>query len=562
MKVKFKAESGITLQNPRSGSKVSIPGGVLVRADGSPVTGEVEVQYREWRTFYELLSFGQSMHYHDAQGSGYAFNSNGMFEVNAFQNGEALGVAPGKSFTVEFNQMRADAPDVSLFQYNPQTGQWELPRRAEKLTTIPGQEPAFVPVGAPTPITEWAAANTNGRVSSRPNAPCYPASLRFPKEARPAQWLGEAAQSGLNFATGKDRLPVAFVENPALDDSTIIRLSERTQIDVERYDDNKAFFFFTDPQGRFTELEFYRKYQFEYVPSLKGDIFDEKTSQEKWTSLYLSYTDDVMNLYEITLANDTRKITFKARARAQDGRAVERVDNVEMYRQYKEVQAKRWTNALTDIGYIRRFAAFSAIFRPDNERCYDLRDWLKHFVTNKKMMAERYAKHVAADYANNSDVANQLIFEYNERCRRERLTAMEYTLNTPAATQAGVGMVLNLFGFGVYNCDQIFRLGPGTEVVQAKFRNRDGQIVVSRQTDVVEKTQQLLMTTTRPDQIYYSPNKTFDVLVRSLDGRTYLLRETEFAKIPLAGQRNVELVLDDVTEQIKSPKDWMKVLGI
>ncbi len=545
MKVRFQAERGITFASPGSGSRVQIPGGILVYPDGSPVQGEVMLHYREWRNLYDYLAFGLPMRYSDGRGD-FFFNSNGMFEVQAYQAGQTLGIAPGQNFTVTFVQAK-EMPDVNLYRFDQQTGRWGV---------VPAD--GKTPEAQPAVLTQQLVESVNTGMG-RPK--CTPRPIRFPNEVRPVEWLTEAVQTGYELSTGKRRFPVSFLQDPLQDDSTLVRKSEQTLIQLHQYDDVKSFFYIDDLQKTFAELEVLKNFKWEYVPSLVAGEFTPEHMNRQWTATYLSYDAD-NNLYDVQLVSPNLKLEIKARLLHPDSRIVNRNENPGLFQQYKEVQKERWDKKLADYSSLRRFLALSMPLRPDEEWCMDQMEWLKFFIANKRKMEERYAKYVAADYKNNPDAGNALIQDYNNRCRSAGITALTAGRSYLATDRELLSLTLRVFDFGIYNCDQIFRLGESTQVLAASFRTREGKSITSRQTNVIEKSSAMMLTTAEPGQVYYSPERTFDVVVIGQDGRTYLLRASEFSALPLAGSNRADLVLEDVTDQVKSPKDWMKVLGI
>lgn len=545
MKVRFQAERGITFASPVSGSRVQIPGGILVYPDGSPVRGEVSLHYREWRNLYDYLAFGLPMRYGDRRGD-FFFNSSGMFEVQAYQQGQTLAVAPGKEFNVTFVQAR-QMPEVNLYRFDPQSGSWEL-------AATPGQTPAAQPVILTQQQVE--AVNTG---MGRPK--CTPVALRFPKGVRPAEWLAEAVQTGYDLCAGKRRFPVAFLQDPLQDDSTLVRKAEQTLIQLQQYGDGRSLFFIDDLQQTFTELDLLKNYSWEYVPSLVEGEFTPEHLKIQWTATYLSY-DEPNNLYDMQLVSPRLKLEIKTRLRHPDGRIVNREENPALFQQYKTVQKERWDKKLADYTALRRFLALSMPLRPEDEWCMDQVAWLKYFIANKKKMEERYAKYVAADYKTNPDAGNEVIQEFNKRCRAANMAALAASRSYLASDREILSLTLRVSNFGIYNCDQIYRLGEDTQVLAASFRTPDGKPIAARQTNVVEKNAGMMLSTAQPNQVYYSPQKTFDVVVIGQDGRTYFLRATDYAALPLAGRTQAELVLQDVTDQVKTPEDWVKILGI
>jgi hypothetical protein len=83
-----------------TGSEITIPENSFVKEDGTPVNGEVEIQYREFHDQTDIFFSGIPMEY-DSAGVKYNFESAGMMEILGFQNGEKLKLAPEKTLAIK-----------------------------------------------------------------------------------------------------------------------------------------------------------------------------------------------------------------------------------------------------------------------------------------------------------------------------------------------------------------------------------------------------------------------------------------------------------------------------
>ncbi|MBL0328747.1 MAG: hypothetical protein IPP64_04855 [Bacteroidetes bacterium] len=104
------AEKGANLDY-KTGSKITIPKNAFTDKDGKLITGEVELRYRELHDAFDFFVSGIPMTY-DSAGVKYQFESAGMIEVLAYQNGEMLTMAPKKEIAFEM------ASDYDGEQYN------------------------------------------------------------------------------------------------------------------------------------------------------------------------------------------------------------------------------------------------------------------------------------------------------------------------------------------------------------------------------------------------------------------------------------------------------------
>ena len=96
---KVTAEKGGTLDF-KTGSKLIIPKNAFADAQGKPLTGEVELRYREFHDAADFFVSGIPMTY-DSAGTKYQFESAGMMEMQGYKDGEKVAIAKGKSIAIE-----------------------------------------------------------------------------------------------------------------------------------------------------------------------------------------------------------------------------------------------------------------------------------------------------------------------------------------------------------------------------------------------------------------------------------------------------------------------------
>ncbi len=93
------AEKGAALDF-KTGSKLIIPKNAFADENGKPLKGEVELRYREFHDAADFFVSGIPMTY-DSAGVKYQFESAGMMEMLAYQNGKQVNMSPDKSINVE-----------------------------------------------------------------------------------------------------------------------------------------------------------------------------------------------------------------------------------------------------------------------------------------------------------------------------------------------------------------------------------------------------------------------------------------------------------------------------
>ncbi|MCP4439582.1 MAG: OmpA family protein [Aureispira sp.] len=114
----FDAEAGGTFLYDRSMTRIHIPKGALLYPDGSPVKGEIDLEYKEYRDVADFVFSGIPMTY-----QGMPFNSAGMFEIRAFQEGKELSIDQKKGISIDF-VLTDTLPQLSFYEYNENNKKW------------------------------------------------------------------------------------------------------------------------------------------------------------------------------------------------------------------------------------------------------------------------------------------------------------------------------------------------------------------------------------------------------------------------------------------------------
>ncbi|MGL4596785.1 MAG: hypothetical protein ACRCYO_04620 [Bacteroidia bacterium] len=83
-----------------TGSQLKFPKNAFVDASGKAVSGQVDIRFREFHDAVDFFLSGIPMTY-DSAGTKYQFESAGMVEVAAFQNGKVVYLKPGEKVEVE-----------------------------------------------------------------------------------------------------------------------------------------------------------------------------------------------------------------------------------------------------------------------------------------------------------------------------------------------------------------------------------------------------------------------------------------------------------------------------
>jgi hypothetical protein len=129
---KVAASKATTITHP-SGSKLVIPANAFVDKEGNPVSGEVEVRYREFRNPVDVFVAGIPMEY-DSAGRTYQFESAGMMQVAAFVNGKVVYLDKNKPVEVQFASKQS-GEEFAVYEFDTAAGNWAY--RGEDEISLP-----------------------------------------------------------------------------------------------------------------------------------------------------------------------------------------------------------------------------------------------------------------------------------------------------------------------------------------------------------------------------------------------------------------------------------------
>lgn len=119
LSIEAQADTAIVLPN---GTVITYNAGALVKNDGSPVMGKVDLLYREFHDAVDIFLAGIPMDYY-SMGEKRTMQTAGMFEIDAKQGDDKLKIADGKSINVSLaSKYRGE--QYSFFYLNPDDGGW------------------------------------------------------------------------------------------------------------------------------------------------------------------------------------------------------------------------------------------------------------------------------------------------------------------------------------------------------------------------------------------------------------------------------------------------------
>lgn len=555
--VRFRADKGLQYRSSATGNSVSIPANVLVYADGSPVTGQVDLSFREYRTMADFLAAGMPMHYSDSRGD-FFFNSGGMFEVRVRQNGEDLFIAPGKTYNVAFAPT-GNLTDANLFSLSDTTDQWSHAHGQPVLEDTIG----LAVLLQPRVLSEADVVRDNSKDAA---LDCLPETATISPDYDPLIWVQDAVTMGRDYAHGKIQPPVWFRRNTAKDDNFFLKNLERSDIRVVHQNDLQERFFPDDLNGVFTELAAFKDCYFSHKPDsmMRPDpansvigIFNQNRTWDR-----VRIIQGIGTACTVVLSDETDEINVAARiARSSELYDGTPFDPDAVFAEYEQLRNLRHENNLATIQRWRHFIQVADMFQTSAEWCMSAAQWFDYFDQNLPLMQARYDALYNTGVTTDKTLVMNILEEWQNKVRKLQYDRLAKVGPVHSAKSA-LSMSLTLTGFGTHNWDQIFQMASRPEYLFPKYKTADGRHISPIATRIIERSTRLFFSMPYNDKILKLPGRYLDIIVTGSNGRTYYLPAKTYAGLNLKKADAYTFTLEDVTDKVGSPLEWAQLLGI
>jgi hypothetical protein len=130
--IKLKKNNRNRVVTTKNGTKIHIPKNAFVNANGSEVTDNITIKYRDFYNPVDFFISGIPMDY-DSAGTNYTFTSAGMFEIDAKAGDEQLYLKTGKA--IDIDMVSNIEEPYNFYYYDSTKNQWEY-QYAESKSSI------------------------------------------------------------------------------------------------------------------------------------------------------------------------------------------------------------------------------------------------------------------------------------------------------------------------------------------------------------------------------------------------------------------------------------------
>lgn len=135
-----------------NGSIIRVPGSAFLDSAGNPVSGTVELRYKEFHDPAKIFMAGIPMTY-DSAGTQYNFESAGMIDISAWQNGKPLRVNPDSMIHVAIVS-NSDEERFNTYYLDTAAKKWEYVNDAKAVVFNPPSNDSANKATVVTSITD------------------------------------------------------------------------------------------------------------------------------------------------------------------------------------------------------------------------------------------------------------------------------------------------------------------------------------------------------------------------------------------------------------------------
>jgi hypothetical protein len=414
----------------RSGTEIIIPPSSFVDKKGQPITGEVEIDFREFRDPVDFIVSGIPMSFQTEQEVS-QFRSAGMFEINASQNGQEIFLAQDKNILLNF-QSTDSLLGYQFYSFNDSSSKWIEIGNAN-LGKIEIQK-------------EQTTENNNEELS---------AAVEFYLSYKVLNF-GRRAFDTTSFRNRYNNLQY-YGTNRYYDSTSSWLISYHSsfypQISLEKIKRGRGGRIIFDLHTTYPELKRLHANHWMILSNIPYRAFKKYNRKRTYHDIRLIETSEGLTMqlkekrgFKTFLVQPVKKIKVKHKT----------------YYEEQPIQLAKYKKSLS-----QREKMFNKSVQRDNKkfnkqsntaaRKYPHRHWM--FTRKLMTKAERKMKHedweLYCDSIKTSELAK---------------------LSDKPLTPDNFYRTLSISGFGIFNCDQIQRLANPLEVL-AEYQNEEGKEV-------------------------------------------------------------------------------------
>lgn len=299
-----------------TGTQVHIPAHSLTSCGENTVEGEVEVKIREFQNAADFFLADIPMEY-DSAGQTYTFESAGMIQIEAEQNGEKLCVADDKQVKVDLISNDADK-NYNLYYLDSTTNKWEhkgkdkvvARREKEAPVNIPDCEEMVRATETQFEIIEMIEVDEleDAQIVEKKRTSREEMQRFAPLPQEDMAMLAEAApiEDSVALSTPCDKIQLNEVALAKVERS-LAQLKKREPIKPKEADTKKKHFSIEVSKEDFPEIAIYENTTFEVDESYL--VYNPADANELWFDVVMRDSDK-SHKYLVKFSNDNKTVEY------------------------------------------------------------------------------------------------------------------------------------------------------------------------------------------------------------------------------------------------------------
>jgi len=592
MVYKFNADKGAIIKDRRSGAVIRIPANILTNRDGALIKGEVTLKYREFRTQADIALSGIPMTYKD-----HNFNSAGMFEIYALQNGDTLDIKNNGDISIDFVMTKNEA-GIGFYKLNEERKQWEFihsitdEKEAIDSMMFPGMSYNDLSnIGPFKRSLSYQKAAVEGKT-------IIPELPERPKENFNTLFTDKNYKQIAGVDTNLSNHIVVEKLKKAKKESRFVSFFKRMFLaggaltipintdEASRVDSSLCI---VVKKKRYTIYENGRDMVMAELASLKGtqfiydgdDVFDQLTKQPIYDVL-ISRDTTVLNQFYLELKTEAKILKYQLKLSKPD------FTSFTEYEKQQKLRILTYDNkvALKEKGYQdliklrneRRklldsvsFYGKENIFRmarlimTDDELNMSQEEWFASLDTNRSL-PKRIDSHLDSikEYGDNAD--EYLWKLANERQLNISRNDLGWRINQNLFVQPDPGHYFNrlvrnlkIRGFGVFNCDQVYLINNPIVIKGIYVTESNVQIRNLKAISLIDPKVNAAFSF---DPKLFQCSSTGDnmLLLFTKDNKIYFFDRTKWKANKIKKKGTYTFEMTDITSIVKTSEDLQRIL--
>jgi hypothetical protein len=551
-----------------TGTKITIPADAFVDAYGKPVTGKIDIDYKEYRDPVDFLMSDIPMHFNTPDGL-VPFNSAGMFTITASKDNAPVFLKDGKQLDVGFNY-NTSIPDLNFYRFDSVKRTW--------------QELQPIPKNTRTVQSNWGECMT-----SFPTPSLCTRAVDFK-----TVYL---VYTGIHYADEKDSSLYKFVQKRKLiamqeDAKTMSnryimksqRMLRRFVVDIERRGllGKDRFKIYrvrgqNDVSSRMLEEVYFTGNDKRTIDSIPQRSFDdieiERSSSMAYTITFISKTTkkQVDNIAihseqkDAAFNTDSWINAFKVQCAAYKDLAVLYKDTAAIFAK----EGMKWKARIDDLYFdtwllsedsLKCFQQMHQPWMSEQEKKLSFDEWLVYYASHKPAMLKIYnserAKPGFAETLTQVKQKMKNIYYY----RYGDLYGLDYATTEVVMTNFSVPSL------GTYNCDQLQRLQDPVNLY-VQYKNATGEAIKPVIAYLIDSRINGLLRFDgsfglSPYRITYSPTSSSRMVLVDAAGETYVVKPDAFASVDPKQLKSMYTFVAEPVSNVKNKQELKAVLRL